>query len=91
MNDSATYSSVSEHWRPIDRRGFLRRAGTMAAGGVGAAALLKKVGEGSSQSYESLIPAAPMVVATAGRPNAPYFFRIETTAGGAAGSPTKEV
>jgi hypothetical protein len=70
--DTKDSSACRSSRGPLDRRGFLRRAGTMAAGGVGAAALLKQVG---------LIPAAPMVTATDARPNAPYFFCIETMAG----------
>jgi hypothetical protein len=72
-----------EQPRGLDRRGFLRRAVTMAAGGLGAAALLDRPdGSSASANPMEVTPAAPVPAPAGVRPGEPYFFRIETTGAG---------
>ena len=77
--------------RGLDRRGFLRRAGAVAAGGLGAAALLERR-SGASAAATPMGATPPAPVPAGARPGEPYFFRIETMAGRpAVGSGRKEV
>jgi hypothetical protein len=60
-------SDSPERPQGVARRGFLRRAGTMATGGLAAAALPKPM---------TGAPEAPVLSQAGARPGEPYFFCI---------------
>jgi hypothetical protein len=80
MKDSLITSDSPEQARGFDRRRFLRRAGAIAAGGLGAGALLGRPG--------APVPSASLAGA---HPGEPYFFRIETMARTVGAPAVKEV
>jgi hypothetical protein len=65
--------------RGLDRRGFLRRAGAVAAGGLGAAALERSTEASAGATRMDVTPTVP--VPAGARPGEPYFFRIDTMGG----------
>jgi len=67
MKDLLKLSHSPERPRETARRGFLRRAGTMAAGGLAAAALPKPM---------TGVAKAPVLSQAGARPGEPYFFCI---------------
>jgi len=71
MKDSLKTSDSPERRREPPRRGFLRRAGTVAAGGLAPTALPKPM---------TSAPKAPVLSQAGTRPGEPYFFRIEAAA-----------
>jgi len=78
MKDSLIPGDEWRQPRGLDRRGFLRHAGAVAAGGLGGAALLERRGGASaamSQTDATLM--APGPAPASARPSEPYFFRIE--------------
>jgi hypothetical protein len=86
MNDSPPTDDVPGGPPRVDRRGFLSRVRTMAAGGVAAAVLLLRRGVASSSEAAVRTP-GPGVATPGTRPGEPYFFRIETMGGRTAAGP----
>jgi len=93
MEDSLITGDAPEQARALDRRRFLRRAGAIAAGGLGAGALLGRGGAPvPSASPADATATAPVPAPAGARPGEPYFFRIETMAPRPVGAPAvKEV
>jgi len=93
MKDSLIAGDSPEQARGLDRRRFLRRAGAIAAGGLGAGALLGRPGAPvPSASRAGATATAPLPAPAGARPGEPYFFRIERMAARTVGAPpVKEV
>lgn len=78
--DSLRINDSPERPQGFARRGFLRRAGTMAAGGLAGAVLPERLDAVSSPARPTTgAPRVPVLGQTGARPGEPYFFRIETT------------